>query len=110
MDDFTINITKRQKLYEENNCMCYNFYYLIHGRIINKEKTKYKKFRFVLWFDVFDLHEYYSDCENITEDMKKDFIEELIFGYTQFIKSYNDVKDFYDLCNQSIEDWNKRCN
>ena len=55
-----IKITKTEKLQEINNSMVHNFYYLIHGRIYNDEKTRYKKFKFVLFFDAFDIQEYFT--------------------------------------------------
>ena len=47
-----IKITKRQKLLEINNDMCHNYYYLVHGRFYNDENTAYRKFKFVVWFDI----------------------------------------------------------
>lgn len=44
--------------------MVHNFYYLVHGRIINENKTKYKKFRFLLFYDTFDLQEYFETDDN----------------------------------------------
>ena len=71
--DYDVKITKVSKLLEVNNDMVHNFYYLVSGRIINESKTKYKKFRFVLFYDVFDLQEYWESDENenvvITKDM-----------------------------------------
>ena len=34
--DYDVKITKTSKLLEVNNDMVHNFYYLVHGRIINK--------------------------------------------------------------------------
>ena len=48
--DYDIKITKISKLLEVNNSMVHNFYYLVNGKIINENKTKYKKFRFVLFY------------------------------------------------------------
>ena len=53
MVDF--EITKTKKLLETNNEMAHNYYYLIYGRIYNEEKTRMRKFKFVEWFDIFDL-------------------------------------------------------
>lgn len=70
MVDF--EITKKQKLLEINNDMCHNYYYLIYGRIYNENKTRYKKFKYVEWFDIFDVQEFFEDKEYIT---KKDVEE-----------------------------------
>ena len=55
-----IKITKRTKLLEINNDMCHNFYYLINGRFYNDNHTAYRKFKFVSWFDIFDVDEYFN--------------------------------------------------
>ena len=88
--------------------MCHNFYYLIHGRIINDEKTRYKKFKFVLFFDAFDIQEYFEQ-EYYTKDNIKDYINALIDGYIGIIQDYNNTRDFFITCNQTIERYNKIC-
>lgn len=105
-NDYEVKITKTSKLLEVNNDMVHNFYYLVHGRIINKDKTKYKKFKFVLFYDVFDLQEYWDDVV-ITKDMEKEYRNELIFNMVSTIKSYDDTIDFYELCNNTIKNYNK---
>ena len=105
-NDYEVKITKTNKLLEVNNDMVHNFYYLVYGRIINESKTKYKKFRFVLFYDVFDLQEYWEDVV-ITKDMEKEYRDALIFNMVDTIKSYDDTKDFYDLCNNTIKNYNK---
>lgn len=105
-NDYEVKITKTSKLLEVNNDMVHNFYYLVYGRIVNENKTKYKKFRFVLFYDVFDLQEYWDDVV-ITKDMEKEYRDVLIFNMLDTIKSYDDTKDFYDLCNNTIKDYNK---
>ena len=105
-NDYEVKITKTSKLLEVNNDMVHNFYYLVHGRIINENRTKYKKFRFVLFYDVFDLQEYWEN-DKITKDMEKEYRDVLIFNMVSTIKSYDDTKDFYELCNDTIKDYNK---
>ena len=110
MVDF--EITKKQKIIELNNDKAHNFYYLVYGRIYNKEKTRYRKFKFVEWFDIFDLQEYFEK-EYITEDDIKQYVNELIdtTNITN-IKDYNDkegLKNFYDYCNDTIRRYNNIC-
>lgn len=110
MVDF--KITKKQKILEVNNDKAHNFYYLVYGRIYNKEKTRYRKFKFVEWFDIFDLQEYFEK-EYITEDDIKQYVNELIdtTNITN-IKDYNDkegLKNFYDFCNDTIRRYNNVC-
>ena len=117
-----IKITRREKLYEQNNDMVHNWYFLIKGRIINDECTKMKKFRFVVWFDVWDLLEWlgndsyaeqhdnkaleWMDFTYTQEDIRN-YLDELIFCcFTDSVKSYEDCAEFYELCNTSIERYN----
>lgn len=101
-------ITKKQKLLEVNNDMCHNYYYLIYGRIYNENKTRYRKFKFVEWFDIFDLQEYFEKDIIYKEDIKN-YVDDLSFSYLDSIKSYNDeknLKEFYNYCNETIKDYN----
>ena len=110
MVDF--EITKKQKIKEVNNDMCHNYYYLIYGRIYNENKTRYRKFKFVEWFDIFDLQEYYEK-DVITKNEIKAYVENLVdsigSSYIGDIKDYNDekgLKEFYNYCNETIKDYN----
>lgn len=103
-----IKITKKEKLQEINNSMCHNFYYLIYGHIYNDEKTRYKKFKFVLFFDAFDIQEYFEQ-DHYTKDNIKEYINALIDGYIGLIPNYNNTKDFYNTCNDTIEIFNRIC-
>ena len=103
-----IKITKKEKLQEINNSMVHNFYYLIHGRIYNDDKTKYKKFKFVLFFDVFDVQEYFEQ-DYYTPDNIKDYIDALIDGYISLIPNYENTTGFFITCNDTITRYNKIC-
>ncbi len=107
MVDF--EITKKQKILEINNDMCHNFYFLIYGRIYNESKTKYKKFKFVEWFDIFDVQEFFDDKEYITKNDIIDYLNNLENSYLLNIKDYNDekgLKEFYNYCNETIKKYN----
>ncbi len=113
MVDF--EITKIQKIKEENNSMCHNYYYLIYGRIYNENKTRYRKFKYVEWFDIFDMLEYYEK-DFITKEEIKNYVNNLTdsigCSYLCDIKNYNDekgLKEFYNYCNETINEYNK-CN
>ena len=101
--------TKINLLYEQKNDMCYNFYYIYYGKIYNKQRTRYRKFKYVEWFDIFDLQEYYNkDC--ITREEIRDYALTLENGYLLSIKDYNDtkgLKEFYNYCNESIKNYNR---
>lgn len=108
MIDF--KITKVQKILEVNNDKAHNFYYLYYGRFYNKKKTKYKKFKFVLWFDIFDVQEWFFDKDRITKEDIKEFAQNMEAPFVYSIKNYNDtenLKVFYDFCKESIQDYNK---
>lgn len=102
-------ITKKEKILEVNNDMCHNYYYLIHGRIYNDGKTKYKKFKYIVWFDIFDLQEFY-DKDVIYKSDIANYVDQLENGYLMSIKSYEDtkhIKEFYEYCNETITNFNK---
>ena len=102
-----IKITSRIKLFELNCDKCRNYYYGFKGRIYNNEKTKYKCFAFVVWFDNFDLQEAY-ESEDICEDDILEYANELADCYLGLIKSYDDCKEFYNECNRTIEEYNAK--
>lgn len=110
MVDF--EITKIQKIKEINCDMCHNFYYLIHGKIYNENKTRFKRFKYIEWFDIFDLQEYFEK-DLITKNEIKIYVENLVdnigISYIGDIKDYNDekgLKEFYKYCNETIKDYN----
>lgn len=109
MVDF--EITKTKKLLEINNEMAHNYYYIIYGRIYNEERTRIRKFKYILWFDIFDLQEYFEK-DIITKEDIKNYINDLEIGYLMNLKDYNDIeglKDFYDYCNETIKNYNEIC-
>ena len=108
MVDF--KITKTQKIKEVNCDMCHNYYFLIHGRIYNEGKTRYRKFKYVVWFDIFDVQDFFEDKEIIKYDDVLEYLGNLEVPYLYNIKDYNDekgLKNFYEYCNETIENYNK---
>lgn len=104
-----IEITKKIKLKEINNCYAHNFYYLYYGRIYNEDKTKYRKFKIVVWFDIFDVLEYFEKDFYNNEDIKR-YTEEIDVIPSYMIKNFEDIeglKNFYSYCNETISDYNK---
>ena len=110
MKDFTVELTKREKVLEVNNSMCHNFYYLQYGRIYNAEHKRFRKFKFVLWFDIFDVMEYFEK-DSVTKqeiaEVANEFAWSMCEASKSLIKSYDDCRAFYDWCNQTINDFNK---
>lgn len=104
-----VEYTKINLLYEQNNDMVHNFYYIYYGRIYNEEKTRYRKFKYVEWFDMFDVQEYYEK-EWITKEDIRNYALTLENSYLLCIKDFDDkkhLKEFYDYCKESIENYNK---
>lgn len=109
MKDFTVELTKREKLLEVNNDMCHNFYYLQYGRIYNANKTSFKRFKFVEWFDIFDVMEYF-DKESVTQKEINEYINiitwDTVYTFRDLIKSFDDCSQFYDMCIETIKEYN----
>lgn len=106
MVDF--EITKTKKLLEINNDMVHNFYFIIHGRIYNEGKTRMRKFKYVEWFDVFDVMEFF-ETDYYNDKLVKEYLGNLENSYIYGIKDYNDekgLKEFYDYCNETIKKYN----
>ena len=102
-------ITKQQKILEINNDMCHNYYFLIHGRIYNEGKTRMRKFKYVQWFDIFEIMDFFEK-EYVTKQDVKEYLNNLENSYLLNIKDYNDekgLKEFYNYCNETIENYNK---
>ena len=103
-------VTKTIKLLEVNNDMAHNYYYLIHGRIIDSDTKKSLKYKFVMWFDVFDLQEYF-DKDYVSESHIKQYLNDLSCDYIGYdIKNVNDksgIKDFLIKCNETIKEYNR---
>ena len=106
MIDF--EITKIRKVYEQNNDMCHNYYFVICGRIYNDGKTRMRKFKYVEWFDIFDVMEFFEK-DFVTKKDVREYVNNLENGYLYNIKDYNDergLKEFYNYCNETIKNYN----
>ena len=99
-----VRITKKILAREVNCDKCHNWYYCINGRLYNQDHTRYIKFTFVLWFDVFDLLES-IDQDSYTKDDIKNYLDEYIYGIS-FPEDYDKCGDFFDFCNETIDRYN----
>lgn len=110
MKNYTVKLTKLEKKLEVNNSMCHNFYYVQYGRIYNADKTQFRRFKFVFWFDIFDVTEYF-DTDFISNAEIAEYANEIAWStyetYKGGIKSFDDCQTFYDWCNETIENFNK---
>ena len=88
-----IEYTKIQKIYEPNNDMVHNYYYIYYGKI-------------------FDLQEYYDE-DIITKEQIKEYAraltESIDMTYLDgdIFDNKTRLKEFYDFCRTSIDDYNK---
>ena len=104
-----IKYTKTNLLYEQNNDMCHNFYYIYYGKIYNEDHTRYRKFKYVEWFDIFDVQEFFEK-DYITKEDIKEYARNIENSYLLAIKDYNDtkgLKDFYNYCRETIDNYNR---
>jgi len=97
-----IKITKRTLLKEINNTMCHNYYYLVQGRLYNDDNTRLRRFTFVVWFDAFDIQEFF-DKDHYTKNDIREYCNECAGYYLDMIVSYNDCKEFYRECKQTMQ-------
>lgn len=106
-------ITKIKSLKEVNNDMVDNYYCLVYGRLYNNEHTMYRKFKFVLFVDMFNVQEYFEKDVISKKDIK-DYLDiyalstclsyELDENGTYYDK--DKLKEFYDFCNKTIDNYN----
>ncbi len=112
MKEFTIELTTHKKLGEIDNSMCHNYYYVQYGRIYNAEHKRFRKFKFVVWFDIYDICEYF-DNDSVTKQEIAEYANEIAWSSCEanrdLIKSYDDCKQFYDWCNETINNYNRIC-
>ena len=99
-----IKITKKQRLLSVRNEWVVGDYYLIHGRIINDDKTAFYRFKFVLHIDLA------CDLWDVENNIPYDeALIDMIWSFCDSIGSeYNivNISRFYRLCNETIEKWN----
>ena len=101
--------TKINKIYEVNNDMVHNYYYIYYGRIYNKEHTRYRKFKYIEWFDVQDVMEYF-DKDYVTKEDIRQYACDIEISYLYNIKDFNDtkgLKEFYSYCRDTINSYNR---
>jgi len=103
-------ITKLQKINEVCNDMCHNFYYLAYFRLFSEDGKRYKRGKFVIWFDIFDLQEYFleeDETRGITQEEIKQYASEIAVNTLEsYYKNYNNTHDLYEFCRQTIVDYN----
>ena len=97
-------VTKTKLLKYVNNDMTTCWYYLVYCRVYNQDNTRYKKAKFVLHIDLFDILEYFeSDYYNASK--LKEYLYTIAYGVIDFVK-YDKFVDFIDFCNDTINKYN----
>ena len=81
----------------------YNWIYLIHGKIYNESGQKFRTFRFVIWIDI-------SDIEKNINELFNNKLNSYINKALSLIINYDEVDNFYNYCNNSINKWNEELN
>lgn len=110
----SFEITKIKKLYDVNDDMERDYCYMIYVRLFNNEHTKYIKYKFILWFDIFEVEEYFEK-DAISKNNIRWFIEDYAFNTCLYYKldestTYYDIdrlKDFLSFCNETIKKYNR---
>lgn len=101
-----MEITKISRLLEVNNDMVHNYYYLVNGRLYNEKRTMYKRFKFVIWFDAFDVQEYF-DREFFTKEDIREYAKDYAYNFIDSNYSgYDSFENFIKECNKTIDEYN----
>ena len=108
MEKIKANITRIVKHLEVNNDKCHNYYFLIYFRTeqIKDDGRKYyskNPIKIIVWFDVFDLMDYYGD-QPITDRMIREYAAEIALNTID--DTYSDLRELISDCNKTIENFN----
>ena len=131
--DFDIKITKHERL--DNNGGIYVSYMYLTGRITDRNNSRYRPFRVIVGFCIDDVYinalgnAYYEKYEDYDDDTYAEFekaydkkhkskvsdktineyVDNIFYDcYAEYINSYADCKEFYQICNGSIDEYNNR--
>ena len=100
-------ITKMSLIKEVDNEMCHNYYYVVNGRVYNKDGTRYKKIKFILWNDIESICDYLGSACVTRQEIKDCFLENAY----NFIEcndcDFDNFEPFMAVCNATIDDYNK---
>lgn len=100
-----IRITRRKMILSTGNSWSdYINYWLIHGRIYSDDGRYYKAFKFVALVN-FSVDGW--DEEEQRDRTEKEMLDDLEFCFLDVIRSFDDCGEFFDLCNQSIRQYNE---
>ena len=80
-------------------------FYSVKGWLVNYKLKKKKSFSFVINYDFNDICED-LEKENFTKKEEKEYKDFLISSMFDYIKDFEDTKYFYEICNNTIENYN----
>lgn len=122
--DYHIQITKHSFLKHSYDVS--TGYILVQGRILNKDLSRYRTFKFIVDYCEEVAMQYYMPEEdeleengykdiddfynkfNLTDKKIIEYIDDLCLYPLESIKSYNDCAEFYKECNETIKGYNER--
>lgn len=90
--DFSVKITKITDLGLSPNCIYHS--YMFSGRIYDREKSAYKKFKTVVTVKV--------DALKTPRECAYEELESIL----KCIKSFDDCEDFLELCDEILNNYN----
>lgn len=100
-----VQITKRKLLLEVSNTMCHNYYYEVVGRVYHENGHTYRRFNFVVFFDIFDLQEYFEKDIIHKKDIKE-YLDYLIEVNLYMLNGWDDSTEFFEMCKESVDKYN----
>lgn len=102
-----IEITKKQILRDVSNDMSTFKTYLVYFKFYNETKTRFRKGHFVQTIEHNELFEY-ADKDFLTKKEQNEITHEIIFSTIEaYATNYNNPKQLFDFCNETIKDYNK---
>lgn len=106
--DFSAKITKKVVLdYCNGNAYSDAFKtYLVYGKIYNADKTRYRLFKFISTVYKDSLFEYDEYPEKMSLTRQEEITNIFISSYLDYINGYNDARLFFEICNDSIKNYN----
>ena len=83
-------------------------YYVVYGKIYNDDKTRYRPFKYCMRIWKEDLFEYDEYPEYMSIKRQNEIANDLLYSFIDcnYPKDYNNCKNFFDACRESIEQYN----
>ena len=103
-------ITKMRLVREVNNCMAHNYYYEVRFRVYSGEH-RYWKGNFIVWFDIDEVAEYFSDRKRFSQKDIREYADECAWSFLSMAPTVGITRErmrpFYEECRKSIENYNE---